>query len=431
MFTKQHLYALALLAFTPWTLAQAANLPAASIANSPGISIHFVRGNTKDLDMIASAGIKIVRTDFQWSSIEYMKGRYDWSAYDELVNNIVQRGMRPYFILDYSNALYETVRISNKNGVYTATLDSPNDPKSVAAFAAWAKAAALRYQSKNVIWEIWNEPNIGFWKPTPSVNDYITLAKATCNAIHGAVPGAAVVAGSTSGMDWTFLQSVLTSGILDCVDGISVHPYRNNTPETAGGDYPFLALLIDQSAPINKKGAIPIIESEWGYATVTGGMSLADQANHLVRSQLVNLINNVPISVWYDWKNDGTDPTDHEQNFGIVGTDLTPKPAYQAMKTMTTQLSGYRFIQQAVMADTNAYILIFANSAGKYKLVVWSRASNYAINLLPGVIADAVIPVVDIDGTVTNVPMNASGIRVTLKSSPQYLDLTSLPLTAQ
>ncbi len=430
MSIKHSIYALALLLIAPWASTQAANLPAPAIANSPGVSIHFVRGNTKDLDMMAAAGIRIVRTDFQWSAIEYAKGVYDWSAYDELVSNLSSRGMRPYFILDYSNVLYDTVHIVTQNGVPYSYIDSPNDTQSVAAFAAWAKAAAVRYQSKNVIWEIWNEPNISFWKPTPNVTDYITLAKATCTAIHGAAPGAAVVAGATSGMDWTFLQSLLGSGILDCVDGISVHPYRGATPDSVSGDYQYLAYLINQSAPGNRKGAIPVVESEWGYATVTGGLSQADQASYLVRIQLTNLVNNVPVSIWYDWKNDGTDPTNYNQNFGMVGNDLTPKPAYQALKTMTTQLAGYRFVQRVPTADSYVSILLFVNPAGKYKAVVWTSAARPAITLLNGVSANAVVPIADINGTTNNVKLNLSGIQLTPTSAPQYLDLSSLPLAA-
>lgn len=225
MFTKVRNLAAAALMLAP-LMVQAATLPTPALANSPGINIHFTRGNTKDLDMIAAAGIKIVRMDFIWQDIETQKGVYNWASYDELVNNLVKRGLRPYFILDFSNSLYEDVHIlTTSDGTpYAAYVDSPNSPDSVAAYAAWAKAAALRYQSKNVVWEIWNEPNITFWKPTPNVVDYTTLSKATCNAIHAAVPNSTVIGGATSKFDWNFLYAYLGSGVLECIDGVSVHP---------------------------------------------------------------------------------------------------------------------------------------------------------------------------------------------------------------
>ena len=42
------------------------------------------------------------------------------------------------------------------------------------------------------------------------------------------------------------------------------------------------------------------------------------QGDYLARSWLVNLSQSIPLSIWYDWKNDGTDPTDPEDNFGTV-----------------------------------------------------------------------------------------------------------------
>jgi len=39
----------------------------------------------------------------------------------------------------------------------------------------WAVAAAHHFRNRGVLWEMYNEPNIGFWKPKPNVDDYIAL----------------------------------------------------------------------------------------------------------------------------------------------------------------------------------------------------------------------------------------------------------------
>jgi hypothetical protein len=244
------------------------------------------------------------------------------------------------------------------------------------------------------------------------------------------VPGAAVIAGATSGMGWDFWPTILPSGILDCVDGVSVHPYRGALPETVTSEYQYLAWSIDQSAPANRKGAIPIIDSEWGYSSVTNGLSQADQASFLVRTQLINLYNNIPISIWYDWKNDGTDGTNAEQNFGMVTSTLTAKPAYQAMKTMTQQLTGYRLYQYVPTSTYGDCVFLFVNSAGKYKVVAWTGGGNHAVPLLTGMSSKAVVPVTSISGTTQNVTIGMSGISLTLTSAPQYLDLKNISLPA-
>ena len=75
--------------------------------------------------------------------------------------------------------------------------------------------------------------------------------------------------------------------------------------QTAATDYKRLRELIDRGVPESKRGKIPILSGEWGYASNTKGISLETQAAFAVRQQLCNLLNSVPLSIWYDWKNDG------------------------------------------------------------------------------------------------------------------------------
>ena len=97
----------------------AAEIPDNVLPNGVGVNIHFTRGNAKDLDLIAAAGFKVVRMDFLWGRTERRKGEYDWSEYDELTTELERRGIRPYYILDYSNPLYEATVITQKPGYVT------------------------------------------------------------------------------------------------------------------------------------------------------------------------------------------------------------------------------------------------------------------------------------------------------------------------
>ena len=100
----------------------------------------------------------------------------------------------------------------------------PPHPESVAAFARWAGVAAKRYQKRHVIWEIWNEPNLHFWKPKPDLKEYTALALATCQAVRAADPRATLVGPATSEIPLKFLDSFFTSGVLAQLDAVSVHP---------------------------------------------------------------------------------------------------------------------------------------------------------------------------------------------------------------
>lgn len=368
---KIKLAAFAVLLLLPLA-ARAATLPSPAMPESVGINIHFSNGHEKDLDLIAAAGIKVVRADFPWDKIERLQGVYDWSAYDELAANLAKRGIRPLFVLAYSNPLYEENTPKLWQGIWPYNeVMSPQRPSSVAAFARWSAEAAKHFSKYNVMWEIWNEPNIKFWRPAPDVASYSRLATATCDAIRKADSNATIIGPAAAGLPWDFIEALFKTGVLNCLDGVSVHPYRSKMPETVAADYVRLRQLIAQYAPPHRTN-IPILSGEWGYTTIKNGIPLQDQADLAVRMQLVNLLNDVPLSIWYDWKNDGIDARNHENNFGIVEADLKLKPAYLALKTMTKQLAGYRLVRRIDIDNNDDYALLFANAAGHSKLVVWT-----------------------------------------------------------
>lgn len=391
-----------------------------------GINIHFITGQEKDLDMIAAAGFRFIRMDFLWQAIERTKGNYDWAAYDELTANLNKRGLGAIYILDYSNSLYEdqvnsSDPLTNKE---QKDIASPRKSESIAAFARWASASASHFKGSNIIWEIWNEPNIFFWKPKPDVKEYIALAIATCKAVRSVVPDATIIGPASSEVPMPYLESFLASGVLEYLDAVSVHPYRDysKSPETAAADYKVLRGLIERYAPAEKK-KMPIISSEWGYSSSTKGVSLEKQEAYIVRMQLSNLFNNIPVSIWYDWKNDGDDPTEHEQNFGTVTSDLKPKPAYTAIQTMNKQLKGFTFLRRIKLKSDNDFALLFKNDIGAYKIIAWTMVQSHRIMM------DDIIPKVtgitdrDGKGNILNLMTDKGRLVIDLNEFPQYIFL--------
>jgi len=404
----------------------AADLPPLVLPAGVGVNIHFTRGHERDLDLIAAAGFKFIRMDFHWDEIERKKGEYDWTAYDELTANLEKRDIRPIYILDYSNGLYEETGVAkdSHNGGDKPSVDSPQNPGSVDGFASWAAAAVKHFQGHRVVWEIWNEPNGGFWKPKPDAKQYTALALATCKAVRAADPQATIIAPGSSGFAWEFMETLFASGVIEDLDAVSVHPYRSydQGPETAAGDYRKLRGLIERYAPLAKK-SLPVISSEWGYATHTKGIPLEIQAAFIARQQLANLLQNVPISIWYDWKNDGTDPAYNENNFGTVTSDLTPKPSYIAVQTLTRQLSGFHIAHRLQSASEADFVLLLVNDTGEQKLAAWTATKPHTITF------DAATPATNIsavDGQGQHLQIkNAAGstLSLDLQIAPQYLTL--------
>jgi hypothetical protein len=414
-------------AFVVILAAQGADFPELILPQGVGVNIHFTRGHERDLDMIAAAGFKFIRMDFGWGGIERKKGEYNWSAYDELTANLETRGLRALYILDYSNPLYEETVVSKNpiTGKEQKDVASPQHPESVAAFARWAGAAAKHFAGRRIIWEIWNEPNISFWKPKPDVQQYTALALATANAIREADPNAIIVGPATSEVPVKFLEEFFAAGALVLLDAVSVHPYRSykKGPETAAEDYAKLRALIEKYVPPAKRG-MPIISGEWGYSTFTNkGVSLETQAAFLVRQQLANLYAGVPISIWYDWKNDGPDLAEREHNFGTVTRDLQPRPAYLVLQALTRELSGYGIEKRLTTGSTNDWVLLFGKGTER-KLAAWTTGESHVTTV--GALGFRSANSVSGDGKPRDASLVNGSLSLTLSALPQYVTLKPL-----
>jgi len=361
-----------------------------------GTNIHFTNAQAGEMAELAS-GYKIARMDFGWSGIEKQKGVYDFSAYDNLLSQCEAQGVRPYWILDYSNPLYD-------NNL------SPYDDAGRTAFANFAVAAAKHFAGKNVIWEMYNEPNIGFWTPSPNVTAYTLLAVAVGQAYvtAGIADTTTYIGPATSGFDWNFITGVFQGGALKYFDAVSIHPYRptNNIPETVQNDYAQLRTLMSQYAP-DPKNLPPIVSGEWGYTTCgpcnpdyNNQAALSTQAKYLARQWLINSYEHIPVSIFYDWKDDGTDQTAPEQRFGTVQNAYnnstvphTPKPSFTAAQTIQKYLppTTYTFssrvnamITGQTSADTNIYALAFTSgSTTTTAYAVWKTDESQSCANIP------------------------------------------------
>ncbi len=376
-----------------------------AIPNGLGVNIHFT-GEPTDLDLIAEAGFRFIRMDFTWASVEKTKGVYEFESYDALTEGCEKRGIRILYILDYSNRLYEPEL-------------SVRTEEGRRAFADFAEAAAKRFSGKGILWEIWNEPNISqFWKPQPDIENYCLLVSATASRVKSADPSGLLVAPATSGIPFDWLEECFKRGLLEWIDALTVHPYRSQPPETVIKDYEKLRTLIKRYAPEGKD--IPIISGEWGYSLINwdkARLSEEQQAQYLVRMFLVNLYQGVQVSIWYDWKDDGTDPDEREHHFGTMSHDLNPKPAYLSAKALFSILGGYSIEERLNLKKDGDFALRLRNGE-KEAIAFWTTEEDHEVEL----------PIVPRKGILFDMFGNKKdpswqGKKVVLSRSPQYLIL--------
>lgn len=383
--------------------AASSGLPALTIPDCVGVNIHFTGAQREQVDMIADAGFRFIRMDFHWASIEKKKGEYDFEAYDELVDSLARRGIRALFILDYGNPLYDDNL-------------APHTDEGRAAFAKFAAAGAAHFKGKGVLWELWNEPNGGFWQPQPNAEDYVKWAKTVYRALKKADPTCTVLAPALAGWDTAFLENAFKLGLLEATDVVSLHPYGSAKPEDAAILYARTRELIARYARKGKD--YPIVSGEWGYSSWEKGVSIETQADFIVRQFLSNMASGVRLSIWYDWRDDGLDPNENEHHFGTVYNDLKPKPAYVATKTLTTELAGYSFANRLSGDSPEDYLLLFKNG-DDIRLAAWTVGEPHSISLPLDV---RQVEIVSRSGERTRSDVKDGRLELKLTNSPQYIE---------
>jgi len=135
---------------------------------------------------------------------------YDWTIIDKIFDTYIERGMKPIaqigFMPQALSVKPEPYRHfwkpgANYNDIYTGWAYPPKDYKKWAELVyQWVQHSVGRYGKKEVeswYWELWNEPNIGYWRGT--VDEYIKLYDYTADAVKRALPTAKVGGPETTG----------------------------------------------------------------------------------------------------------------------------------------------------------------------------------------------------------------------------------------
>lgn len=363
--------------------------PTGPFTQNLGICIDYSVKPESEWDLLAAGGYKVVRFDFVWASVEKSPGVYNFAGdqnYDAMVDALSRRGIRIVFILDYGNPLYD-----GGNAPYT------DDGR--AAFARFAAAAATHFKGKNIVWEIWNEPNEpGFWKmasgvTTPISHLYADLMQTVIPAMRNADSNAFIVGPSVSNLKdgdenygaLTFIRELGRRDLLKQLDAISVHSYRPSEPETAASDYTYLRAILAQYSASDK----PIYDTEIGRSTGNyvsmDKISSDEQGGWLVRTFLTDMASNVGMTIWYTWHDAGNNSSIVGDNFGVITKNGQPKQVYQASKTLAATLDGYRFLERVSGSyGPDVYVYKFSKGA-QLAYVVWKSTPN-------GIIADIPIP---------------------------------------
>lgn len=293
-------------------------------------SIEYARATQATRDL----GAGRVRIGANWGEIETSPGRHDWSALDDRVNKAREAGLAPLLVI-------QTV---------PSWIDIPVGPTSDAhlriaeQFGTFSHAVAARYGRSVDSYEIWNEPNLPKFWPTPDVGHYMEFLKKAYPAIHRADPGATVITGGLapapdargSIAPLTFIKRFYDLGGRNYSDAIGMHPY--SYPEMPSGPSEWNAFRALNDVKRHMAGRGDSGKKIWitEYGAPTGGASGVKpeaQAAMIVEAyRLVVADPSLGPIFMYTLVDGGAPQWDSEYHFGLYYADLTPTPAVRALQ---------------------------------------------------------------------------------------------------
>lgn len=417
-----------------WTDLPAPAHATAWLTNSPfGINMALDPAQPdllKHLEAMQEIGVKWGRQDFTWRQIERSPGRYDWQAHDRLVDLALEHGIQVLGCLAYAPSFHD-----------------PTRPEGADAYARFAEAAARRYAGKVNHWQIWNEPNGGFWKG--SAEDYARLLTQAGRAIHLVNPQARVVALNMAFCDVLWAGRVLRQVPATAYDIIAFHPYR---PPSAPEE-PFDWWLLDQYVKVWHAGELPtnyaqvtlsfldqteelaallrrldlvkplwVTEICWNSHLHPYGVSELRQADLLVRFHVLALASRrIQKVFWWTLRDQGVRQYDQADMVGLARFDLTPKYAYAAYAWMTRLLEGRRWVRNELFGP-EVFVVVFNDPVQRQDiLVAWATRPVAYIRIHT---PETGLVFYDVFGTrrvVEHDPVRTAGMSVPVGESPIYI----------
>jgi xylan 1,4-beta-xylosidase len=162
---------------------------------------------------------------------------YDWTILDRIFDTYLQRGVRPYAQIGFMPKdlsikpepyQHQWSPRARYDEIYTGWAYPPKD------YDKWAELVyqgvqhcIARYGRDEVetwYWEVWNEPNIGYWRGTPQ--EFHKLHDYAIDAVRRALPTARVGGADTAGSGGNFTRAFLEH----CLRGTNYSTGKVGTP---------------------------------------------------------------------------------------------------------------------------------------------------------------------------------------------------------
>ena len=326
---------------------------------------------------IFDAGISFIRIGqyenssdpTSWDWVERKRGEYAIAQeVDDQIDSLVENGVHIEIQLLYGNPLYTSPAgrapqmvtpapggFHNPDRSLYSVFWPPTTAEQVQAFSKYARWMANHFRGRAQYYEIWNEPNIDYWNPAPSPEDYGHLFKTVAPAIRAADPSAKIVFGALAGADRKFAKRALDA--CACGESIDVFAYHiypdyghNLNPEAIDDERHTsespraLRDMVRGYAGIRKD--LVFWNDEFNSIPSWEGSDESVQAKYIPRGLIADRAAGVRTFVWLIvGATDGNESDDFGMLHGLMfrPEDFTPRPVFVALRNTITLFSDTKF----------------------------------------------------------------------------------------
>jgi len=320
-----------------------------------------------ELGRARALGVRWIREELSWDSIERSPGHYRWQRFDALM---VAASRARLHVLPL---LLGTPWWASPPGAGPGQFALPNDPR---AFGTFAARAAARYGPGGTFWrahprldgrlapqwfELWNEPYYRFFSTT-GVDPvrYAAMVRAATVAGRDANPATRwLMAADLTYLDtagrrqrWLPALAAADPGLMGLIDGVAVHPYVFGTPGADDGiplPYRF-ERIIAIARELTSLGArrVPLWITEIGWSTCDKrpdcgseqeqAQRIADVFTRVRRRPLSNRVRAVFVYHLHDFP--GRARSDREGWYGLLRANGSRKPAWGVVRQAARMAGG-------------------------------------------------------------------------------------------
>ena len=327
-----------------------------------GVTTHILEDGgplARPLRLMLEAGVGSVRDPALWHIAEAHAGQLqivaDWPRY---LDALQEKSLRSVLALEADNPEY-----AGNDGAHRA-------------FARYIDYLSQTFRGQVSFYELGGDRDS---QTTHGSDAYIQLIKDNAARLRRNDPLAKILAGaiSSDALDQGVVEQWVRGGLLDSIDGLSLQPFvacrkalGAFTPES------WIRWLDDFDKRMTTVAGHPVplylTAMGWPSSPDNCGISENTQAAFLARSFLLARSRpNIKGMWWYELADSTASVAQRPPHLGLLRSDLSEKPAYDALKVIAPLLTHYRYDAAPNLGRNNLYLMDFSNDDDQL-LAAWA-----------------------------------------------------------